>query len=50
MKHDTPMADLCNLGGWRDHNTVLKCYMKPDEETMRAALARRAARRAASNG
>jgi integrase len=45
-KHDTPLADICSLGGWRDHNTVVRCYMKADEATMRAALARRAARRA----
>ena len=46
LKHDTPMADLCYLGGWKDHNTILKCYMKPDETTMRSALTRRAERRA----
>lgn len=37
----TPLADLCSLGGWKDHNTILKCYMRPDEGTMRGALARR---------
>ena len=36
------------LGGWKDHNTVLRCYMRPDEPTMRAALARRAQRRASA--
>lgn len=46
LKHDTPLADLCALGGWKDHNTVLRCYTRPDEVTMRAALARRAQRRA----
>ena len=25
LKADTPLADLCSLGGWKDHNTVLKC-------------------------
>ncbi len=25
-----PLADLCALGGWKDPQTVLKCYMKPD--------------------
>ncbi|HEV8496776.1 MAG TPA: tyrosine-type recombinase/integrase [Gemmatimonadaceae bacterium] len=44
LKADTPLADLCSLGGWKDHNTVLKCYMRPDENTMRGALARRAER------
>jgi hypothetical protein len=39
LKH-IPLADLCNMGGWKDHNTVLKCYMRPDEATMRNALER----------
>lgn len=43
---DMPLADLCYMGGWRDSNTVLKCYMKPDEGTMRRALDRRTARQA----
>jgi integrase len=42
LKH-TPMSDLQSLGGWRDHNTILKCYMRPDELTMRSALAGRRA-------
>lgn len=37
-----PLADLCALGGWKDPQTVLKCYMKPDAETQRQALAQRA--------
>lgn len=37
-----PLVDLCALGGWKDPQTVLKCYMKPDGETQRQALARRA--------
>jgi hypothetical protein len=37
------MPDLQSLGGWRDHNTSLKCYMRPDEVTMRNALAGRRA-------
>ena len=46
-----PLVDLCNLGGWKDPNTVLKCYMKPDERTMRQALAGRSvARSVAANG
>jgi integrase len=44
---DTPLADLCYMGGWRDPNTVLKCYMRPDDGTMRKALAGRTALRAA---
>jgi len=46
LKHE-PLADLCSLGGWKDHNTILKCYMRPDEVTMRGALARRGGTRAA---
>lgn len=38
---DTPLADLRDLGGWKDHNTILRCYQRPDEERMRAALASR---------
>ena len=40
MKH-TPLKDLCYLGGWKDPQTVLRCYQRPDEATMREALARR---------
>lgn len=37
----TNLKDLCALGGWKDHNTILKCYQQPDPETMRVALANR---------
>lgn len=40
MKH-TPLKDLCALGGWKDPQTVLKCYQRPDPVTMRKALAGR---------
>lgn len=36
---DVPLPDLCHLGGWKDVQTVLKCYQKADVATMRAALA-----------
>ncbi len=39
---DVPLPDLCHLGGWKDPQTVLRCYQKPDVATMRAALASRA--------
>jgi hypothetical protein len=42
MKH-TPLRDLCELGGWKDPQTVLKCYQRPDEATMREALRQRKA-------
>ena len=36
-----PLKVLCNLGGWRDAETVLACYQRPDEAAMRNALGRR---------
>lgn len=38
---EIPLKDLCALGGWKDPQTILKCYQKADEETMRAALRQR---------
>ncbi len=43
MKH-MPLVDLCYLGGWKDPQTVLKCYQRPDENTVREALATRRGR------
>ncbi|MDP3937777.1 MAG: site-specific integrase [Deltaproteobacteria bacterium] len=40
LKH-TPLKDLCYLGGWKEPQTVLKCYQRADEGTMREALASR---------
>lgn len=37
-----PLAVVCELGGWKDHETVLKCYQRPDQNDLRAALERRA--------
>ena len=37
LKH-TPLKDLCYLGGWKEPQTVPKCYQRPDESTMREAL------------
>jgi hypothetical protein len=37
LKH-TPLNDLCHLGGWKEPQTVLKCYQQADEATMRQAL------------
>lgn len=45
LKADTPLKDLCHLGGWKSHQTVLMCYQQADEDTMRSALERRAERR-----
>ena len=40
LKH-IPLKDLCYLGGWKEPQTVLKCYQQPDELTMRGALTSR---------
>lgn len=48
LKH-VPLPDLCALGGWTDPQTILKCYARPDVETMRSALENRA-QRVGSNG
>jgi integrase len=42
MKH-TPLKDLTHMGGWKDPNTIIKCYQAPDEKTQRNALAKRKA-------
>jgi integrase len=38
---DTPLKDLCYMGGWKSPQTVLQCYQQPDESTMLTALANR---------
>ncbi len=40
LKH-VPLKDLCYLGGWKEPQTVLKCYQRADPVTMREALASR---------
>jgi len=37
------LRDLCDLGGWKDPTTVVKCYQRPSEDAMRAAQASRRA-------
>ncbi len=46
-KMEIPLEDLCYLGGWKDHDTILKCYQQPREQLMRSGLERHAAARAA---
>jgi hypothetical protein len=36
LKHIS-LKELCYLGGWKEPQTVLKCYQQPDELTMRGA-------------
>ena len=38
-----PLKVLCELGGWKDPQTVLKCYQHPDQDALREALKRRRA-------
>ena len=35
---DVPLRDLCHLGGWRSHDTILTCYQHSEEHRMREAL------------
>ena len=49
MKAGTPMADLCDLGGWKSPLTVMTVYQQADQATMRNALSARELRRAASS-
>ena len=49
MKADTPMADLCYLGGWKSPLTVMTVYQQADQVTMRNALSNRDTRRAAGS-
>jgi hypothetical protein len=46
LKADTPMADLCYLGGWKSPLTVMTVYQQADQVTMRNALTNRDQRRA----
>ena len=38
MRTRLPLRDLCDAGGWKDAQTILKCYQQPDEELIRDAL------------
>jgi integrase len=50
MKTDTPMADLCYLGGWKSVLTVMTVYQQADQVTMRNALSNRDQRHAVGSG
>jgi integrase len=47
---ETPLKDLCYMGGWKSPMTVLTCYQQPDTETQREALAKRKRYRAGARG
>ena len=38
MRTRLPLRDLCDAGGWKDAQTILKCYQQPDEDLIRDAL------------
>ena len=38
---ETPPKDLCYLGGWKEPQTILKCYQRADTATIKKALANR---------
>lgn len=46
MEADTPMADLCYLGGWKSPLTVMTVYQQADQVTMGNALSNRDQKRA----
>ncbi len=35
---DLPLKVLCELGGWKSAQTVLRCYQQADEGQLRTAL------------
>jgi integrase len=37
-----PLRDICDLGGWKNPETVVQCYQQSNEADLRAALKRRA--------
>lgn len=41
---DAPLRVLCDLGGWKDPATIVRCYQRPDEAAQEDALARRRTR------
>jgi len=38
---EVPLRDLCDLGGWKDPDTVVRVYQRSSEEQLRRALERR---------
>ena len=39
---DQPLKVLCELGGWKNAQTVLDCYQRADDNRLRKAIQRRA--------
>ena len=44
-----PLRDLCDAGGWKDAQTILKCYQQPDEDLIRGVLEARGQPNMAAN-
>ena len=38
---DQPLKVLCELGGWKNAQTVLNCYQRADQGRLRKALEHR---------
>jgi len=38
---DQPLKVVCELGGWKEATTVLRCYQRPDDAQLRKALTSR---------
>ena len=38
---DQPLKVLCELGGWKNAQTVLTCYQRADQRRLRKALEHR---------
>jgi hypothetical protein len=36
-KHHS-VRDVAAVGGWKDHETILRCYQQPDTETMKSVM------------
>jgi len=49
LRH-VPLKDLASLGGWKDTQTLLKCYLTEDEDAMVEALRSRGGRHVRSVG
>jgi hypothetical protein len=39
VRKHLPLADVAHAGGWKRTETLLRCYQRPDEETLYAVVA-----------
>ena len=47
---DQPLKVLCELGGWKEAQTILKCYQHPDQDVLAAALRSRSSQNGSDPG